>query len=206
MWEELYRNSEVSQLPWYTPSLDGDIARALEANLPRGGRILDLGTGPATQAIALAKRGYDVVATDIAGSAIEKARHAAARESVRIDFRADDILDSKLPGDFVEAVVDRGMFHVLPPETRARYVETVHRILRPGGLLVLKVFSDTEPRQGGPYHFSPAQLHGEFEAAFEVLSIEEALFHGPTADPPKALIAVLRRRGVGPHRGGAKQP
>ena len=193
-WEDLYRTSEVSELPWFTPALDTDFERALRVHLPRGGRILDLGTGPATQAIALAKRGYDVVATDIAPSAIRKAQHAAERESVRIDFRVDNILASRLEDALVDAIVDRGVFHVMPPESRPRYVDTVHRILRPGGFLFLKAFSDKEPRQGGPYHFSPAELRDSFERAFAILSIEEALFHGPIPRPPKALIAAFRRR------------
>jgi len=193
-WEDLYRTSEVSELPWYTPVLDADIDRALKEHLPAGGRILDLGTGPATQAIALAKRGYDVVATDIAASAITKARHAAAREGVRIDFRVDDILDSNLPDALADAVVDRGVFHVLPPESRSGYVATVHRILRPGGFLILKAFSDKEPRQEGPYHFSPAELRSPFEETFHVLSVEDAIFHGSLSRPPRALIGVFRRR------------
>jgi SAM-dependent methyltransferase len=193
-WDQLYRNSEVSQLPWYTASLDGDIQAALETHLPQGGRILDLGTGPATQAIALAKRGYDVVATDIAAAAIQKARHAAVQEAVRIDFRVDDILNSKLPDALVDGIVDRGVFHVLPPKDRPRYVATVHRILRPKGFLFLKAFSHREPRQEGPYHLSPDELRAYFGEAFEVLSTEDAVFRGPHANPPKALMATFRRR------------
>jgi cyclopropane fatty-acyl-phospholipid synthase-like methyltransferase len=193
-WEDVYRNSDVADLPWYTPSLDPDFDRALKTHLPKGGRLLDLGTGPATQAIALAKRGYEVVATDIAPSAIAKAKHAAERAGVRIDFRVDNILESRLPDAFVDAIVDRGVFHTLAPESRAQYVARVHRILRPHGFLVLKAFSDKEPRQEGPYHFAPADLRGTFERSFDVLTIEDAVFHGPNVRPPKALIAVFRRR------------
>ncbi len=193
-WEELYRTSDVTQLPWYTPVLDGDVDRALRAHLSDGGRLLDLGTGPATQAIALAKRGYDVVATDIAASAIAKAKHAAAREGVRIDFRVDNVLASKLPDALVDAILDRGVFHVVPPDERATYVDAVHRILRPRGFLILKAFSDREPRQQGPYHFAPAELRRHFEPRFETLSLEDASFAGTLAVPPKALVAVFRRR------------
>lgn len=193
-WEDLYRTSDVTELPWYTPSLDTDFDRALKAHLPTGGRVLDLGTGPATQAIALAKRGYDVVASDIAPSAIAKANEAAKKEAVRIDFRVDDILESRLEDALVDAIVDRGVFHVVPPESRPRYVARVHRILRPHGLLFLKAFSDKERRQGGPYHFSPEELRRSFAKSFEVLSVDDAVFHGPHTHPPKALIAVFRAR------------
>jgi len=193
-WEDLYRSSDVTDLPWYTPLLDSDFELALKTHLPDGGKVLDLGTGPATQALALAKRGYEVVASDVAPSAITKARHAAARENVRIDFRVDNILDSKLEDGLVDAIVDRGVFHTLPPESRPRYVAAVRRILRPRGYLFLKAFSDKEPRQQGPYHIAPAELRSRFEKDFEVLSIEDAAFQGPHGQPPKALIAILRRR------------
>lgn len=193
-WEELYRTSDVSELPWYTPVLDADLGRELATYLSSGGRVLDLGTGPATQAIALAKRGYEVVATDLAPSAIRKAAHAAAREGVRLDLRVDDILDSKLEDALVDAIVDRGMFHTLPPGTRPRYVRTVHRVLRPRGYLFLKVFSDREPGHSGPYRFSPAELRACFQGSFEVLSIEHATFHGTLPEPPKSLVAAFRRR------------
>lgn len=192
-WEEVYRTSDVSELPWYTPVLDTDLERALREHVAAGCRVLDLGTGPATQAIALAKHGYDVVATDIASSAIAKARHAASREDVRVDFRVDNILESKLEDSLVDAIVDRGMFHTLPPDARPRYVWSVRRVLRPRGFLLLKAFSDKERRHEGPYHFSPAELRSSFEGAFEVVSIGDAQFQGSLRQPPKALIAVFRR-------------
>ena len=196
-WEDVYRTSDVSELPWYTPVLDTDFEQALKQHVPDGCRVLDLGTGPATQAIALAKRGYRVVATDIAAAAITKARHAAGREGVDVDFRVDNILDSKLEDGLVDAIVDRGMFHTVPPDLRTRYVTAVHRILRPGGHLILKAFSDQEPRQEGPYRFSREALRGCFEDAFEVLSLRDALFRGPYTRPPMARIAVFRRREPG---------
>ncbi len=193
-WEDVYRTADVSQLPWYTPTLDVDLGVALTMRVKPGSRVLDLGTGPGTQAIALAKRGFEVVATDIAPSAVRKAGHLAAREGVRIDFRVDNILDSRLEDASVDAVVDRGVFHTMDPGARPRYVHAVRRILRPGGYLFLKAFSNKETRQEGPYHFSPTELRSYFEDAFEVLSIEDATFHGTLEEPPRALVAVLRRR------------
>ena len=81
-WEQLYATSDIAMLPWYTTVLDPDIERALQEHDLRGRRILDLGTGPATQAMNLAKRGFDVLATDISPSAIKKAK-ASAKSAVK---------------------------------------------------------------------------------------------------------------------------
>lgn len=193
-WERLYRTSEITRLPWYTSDLDPDIAGALEAHGRARGKVLDLGTGPGTHAVELARRGYRVVATDISPTAVEKARRLAKKARVAIEFRVDNILDSDLDDGLVDAVVDRGTFHVLPPEARARYVSEVARILRKDGLLFLKTFSDQEPRTDGPYRLSPGELRGYFLTSFDLISLEDTVFQGTLEPAPKALFATFRRR------------
>lgn len=193
-WERLYRSSEASQLPWYTTELDPDIASGLRAHGPSRGRILDLGTGPGTHAVGLAHLGYDVVATDISPSAIRAAKARARKSGVAAEFRVDNILNSSLPAGAFDAVVDRGTFHVLPPEARPRYAATVHRILRPHGLLYLKTFSDKQPGDEGPYRLSPGELRAYFLDAFDIVSIEDSEFQGTLTPFPQALFAIFRRR------------
>src|SRR5438132_9498924 len=127
-------------LPCYTTVLDPDIKLALQEHDLRGRRILDLGTGPATQAMNLAKRGFDVLATDISPSAIKKAKASAKAAGLSIEFRVDNVLASKLAPNLVDAIVDRAVFHVLTEHIGPVYVRTVHRVLRPNGWLFLKCF------------------------------------------------------------------
>src|SRR5437763_13460969 len=137
-WETLYATSDVATLPWYNPALDTDIERALKAHRLRAARILDLGTGPATQAMNLAKRGFDVLATDISSSAIGKAKAAAKAAGLSIEFRVDNVLKSKLEANLVDAIMDRGVFHVLPKDKRPIYAPTAHPALRQGGRAFLR--------------------------------------------------------------------
>jgi len=192
-WEGLYATSDVEDLPWYTPDLDKDFERALTGHRLQGKRILDLGTGPATQAMNLAKRGFDVVGTDISPSAIKKAKAAAKAAGLAIEFRVDDILTSRLPASLVDVIMDRGVFHVLPPEKRSVYADTVHRILRPHGWLLLKCFSDKQPGTFGPYRISSKELRGYFAKKFEILSIADSTFQGTLKPNPKTLFATFRR-------------
>ena len=64
-WEEKYSNEETETMPWYYPNLDPDFKDALEMLEVVSGDVLDIGTGPGTQAIELAKRGFKVTGTDI---------------------------------------------------------------------------------------------------------------------------------------------
>src|SRR5881396_3073915 len=192
-WEKLYATSDVATLPWYNPDLDTDIEQALKMHRLRGGRILDLGTGPATQAMNLAKRGFDVLATDISSSAIKKAKAAAKAAELAIEFRVDNVLQSKLGPNLVDAIIDRGVFHVLPKAKRPVYVQTVHRVLRPNGWLFLKCFSNKEPGTWGPFRIGEPELIGYFRGPFEVRSVVETVFQGNVKPPPKALFATFRR-------------
>ncbi|KYF59342.1 methyltransferase type 11 [Sorangium cellulosum] len=192
-WQELYRSTPAESMPWYHEALDPDLERALERLEVARGRALDLGTGPGTQAFALAERGFDVTGSDLSHAAVEQAAAKAAQRGLAARFLQDDILDSKLDGPF-DVVFDRGCFHCLPPARRADYVRTLKRLVAPGGHVFLKCFSVLEPFDQGPYRFTPAELREIFGADFDVLSAEETVYHGPREPPPRALFAVLKPR------------
>src|SRR5689334_24908940 len=91
-WEELYRAGAVESLPWYWPSIDPDLESALARHGVAKGRALDQGTGPGTQAIALAERGFDVTATDISAAALAYAERKAKARGATVTFTLDDVL------------------------------------------------------------------------------------------------------------------
>ncbi len=191
-WEQLYQNQQVESMPWFNPDLDPDLDQALIRLNLHTGTALDLGAGPGTQAMALAQRGFKVTATDISDTAVSQAQETAQEKGLDIDFRQDDILNSKLDPVF-DFVFDRGCFHVLPPEHRQDYVSTVARLIKPGGYLFLKCFSQLETRESGPYRFTPAEIQEIFSSQFNVISTEETIYHG-TLDPlPRALFCVLEK-------------
>ena len=56
-------------MPWYNENLDFDLENELNQRNITKGKFLDLGTGPGTQAIWLAKRGFKVIGSDLSESA-----------------------------------------------------------------------------------------------------------------------------------------
>lgn len=194
-WDNLYANETgVGSLPWYSKSLDDDLEEYLHTVNLTEGRFLDLGTGPATQAIELSKLGFQVTATDISENAITRAK----RMTKGIEFIVDNILDSKLMEDSFDYIFDRGCFHVLKPSSRQRYVNQVSRLLRrEGGLLFLKTFSATEPSRGagcGPYRFSIDEIDSVFSDGFVRQSFRETVYQGTLDILPKALFVVLIKK------------
>ena len=195
-WNELYKNENVVNMPLYSEDLDSDlkeeiISRSLApANKKISRKFLDLGTGPGTQALHLAKLGFDVTASDLSEYAIEKAKHL----SNKINFIVDDILNSNLKENEFEYVFDRGCFHVISINNRNRYVCVINRILKDGGILFLKCFSEKEPGEIGPYRFSLDKIKEIFEKHFEILSIKNTVYQRTLNPLPKALFIVMKKR------------
>jgi cyclopropane fatty-acyl-phospholipid synthase-like methyltransferase len=190
-WEELYQHQEIESMPWFNPELDDDLENALDELVLRSGSALDLGTGPGTQAIHLARRGFAVTATDISEAAIRLASEKSRKQGLEIIWVQDDILDTRLDQQF-DLIFDRGLFHVLAPERRVDYVRIVNGLLKTGGYLFLKCFSRLQPGEQGPYRFTPEQIREIFGDQLNVLSIKETVYQG-TLDPlPRALFCVMR--------------
>jgi 2-polyprenyl-3-methyl-5-hydroxy-6-metoxy-1,4-benzoquinol methylase len=192
-WEQLYQEKAVETMPWFHAELDPDLEQALIVLDRRSGSFLDLGTGPGTQAIALAQRGFQVTATDLSATAIQLAQEKAKAQGLSITFRQDDILNSHLDHSF-DFILDRGVFHVFPPERRSDYVTVISRLLKPRGYLFLKCFSTLETMEEGPYRFTPEEIVALFGDRFLIQSIEHTVYYG-TLDPfPKALFGILQRK------------
>src|SRR5262249_44568923 len=169
------------------PELDEDLEKAMDEIGLRGGSALDLGTGPGTQAIHLARRGFAVTATDISEAAIRLAMEKAQKKGLEITWEQDDILDTRLDQQF-DFIFDRGCFHVLEPERRQDYVRIVSGLLKTGAYLFLKCFSRLQPGEQGPYRFTPEQIREIFSVRLSVLSIKETVYQGTLVPLPHALL------------------
>lgn len=185
-WQDLYASAEVEGLPWYNPDLDRDLAAALDARGASSGSFLDIGTGPGTQAIQLGKRGFTVTGTDLAASAIEKAK--ALSSDVR--WIEDDILKTQVSDSF-DFIFDRGCFHTISPEDRPTYVANLKRLVKPGGTAFIKCFSVDQPGDYGPYRFSHEDIARIFSADFAIESITDTVYEGPLPEPQRSLFVVL---------------
>ncbi|MGC2599023.1 MAG: class I SAM-dependent methyltransferase [Nitrososphaeraceae archaeon] len=197
-WDNLYKNQKVETMPWYNKALDEDLRRELERRHIKEGTFLDLGTGPATQAFQLANMGFRVKASDISEAAIIAARKIMSEKrndnTKHVDFIVDDILNSKINDNEFDYIFDRGCFHVLPINKRLTYIIEVNKKLKYDGLLFLKVFSDKELRNDGPYKFSENEIRDIFEReSFQIESIDKCVFQGNLLPLPKALFVTMMK-------------
>jgi len=192
-WDDYYKENKVEEMPWYEKNLDHDLENEITSKNLSKGRFLDLGTGPGTQAIQLAKRNFEVTATDISQSAIEKAK----KLSNEINFLVDDVLDSKLSDGGFDFIFDRGIFHLFDGSQRPQYVKQIKRILDDNGVLFLKCMSIDEknlPDDDMPHKLSKQEITDAFDDDFDVQRIDDTFFNEAYGIKPKALFAVLKKK------------
>jgi 2-polyprenyl-3-methyl-5-hydroxy-6-metoxy-1,4-benzoquinol methylase len=100
------------------------------------GPVADLGCGPGAHALALARRGYDVVGVDGSPRMVEVARQRAARDEVDANFGVHNVstplgfADASLGGVLAILVLQ----HLPHPAT---FISEIRRCLRPGGHLLI---------------------------------------------------------------------
>lgn len=192
-WETFYAEQSVEKMPWYYTGMDPDLEQGLRRWTLQSGDALDIGTGPGTQAIALAERGFRVTGVDISEAAVQKATARARTLDIEVQFQRADILTASFDINF-DLVFDRGCFHVQPPDRREDYVRCLHRHVAPSGFLFLKCFSREEPDGRGPYRFTPDEIESLFSPFFTVQSIDQTVYHGQREPMPRALFSVLHRK------------
>src|SRR5579871_2056324 len=132
-WDERYRSAHQLWSGKPNPQL---VAEA--AALPAG-RALDAGCGEGADAIWLAQRGWEVVACDISGVALERgAQHAQdtdADAAERIEWRHVDMVEDPPEQDAFDLV--SAQFLHLPAEARSRLFHSLADAVRRGGTLLI---------------------------------------------------------------------
>ena len=104
-------------------------------------RLLDLGCGPGLYAERFARAGYAVTGVDLSPRSLDYARRTAGEQGLAIDYRRQNYLELDLDGAFDVAVMIYCDFGALSTDERRVVLQRVRDRLRPGGALVLDVFS-----------------------------------------------------------------
>ncbi len=149
MLRRLWFNLAYYQKPiWDTGISPPELLDFINTHSP--GRALDLGCGTGTNAITLAKSGWEVTGVDFAYRAIKLARNKAKQEKADITFKYGSVTDLKTTGGSYELVLDLGCFHSLDAADRSRYIENLPRLLAPGATFLLYVFLKPHSLMPGP--------------------------------------------------------
>lgn len=122
------------------------------ARLGSGERVLDIGCGTGTLAIA-AKQHIGTAGTvcgvDASPEMIARARKKAARAGVEVEFREGIAEALPFPDAHFDVVLSTVMLHHLGPELRRQCAGEVRRVLKPGGRWFVVDFEGSARQAGG---------------------------------------------------------
>ena len=160
-WDERYRSTSRVWSGQPNPQLVTEVA-----GRPPG-RALDAGCGEGADAIWLARRGWDVVATDISGVAVQRgeqhARDTDPAAAARIEWRQADLLAAPpAPGSFDLVSVQ---FMHLPHEPRTRLFTALAAAVRAGGTLLVVGHHPSDLASGVPRPPMPELFYTAEEVA-----------------------------------------
>ena len=148
-WDWMYL---FKKTPWDTGITPPEIVSMIESGKVPIGRALDLGCGTGTNAIYLARQGFEVTGIDISRRAIalakRKVRSAQLADRVRVERGDVTLLRRWALGHSIDFAYDIGCFHNLKTDARQRYVAALTAVLKPGAFYMLYAFEPQADRAG----------------------------------------------------------
>ena len=196
-WRDRYERGDT---PWDSGEPSRELERILAEGWVQPCRIIELGCGTGTNAVVLAKRGFDVTAVELVPQAIAQARRRADEAGVRIRFVEADFFEMPDPGPPFPFVFDRGLYHVLRSVNVERFRDILGALTEPGGLYLALAGNANEhdPPEGGPPRVHAHEICLELGPLFELVQLREFRFDGVRVQGreirPLAWSALLRRK------------
>jgi SAM-dependent methyltransferase len=138
LYELMYRYSFVP-IP-YDIGPRTELISLVESGRIKPCRVIDLGSGTASNVIYLAQHGFDVTGVDFSPAAIEMSRVRAREAGVEVRFIEDNLTNLSHIDDTYDLLVDYGTLDDLNPPQRDLYVENVLPLTHPGSKFLLYCF------------------------------------------------------------------
>jgi cyclopropane fatty-acyl-phospholipid synthase-like methyltransferase len=184
----------LGKTPWDTQVTPPEVVELIESEVLTPGRALDLGCGTGTNAVYLARHGWNVVGVDFSALAIRRAVRRARRAGVACTFYQADVTDLSFLHQPFDLGLDIGCLHSVPRERRPFYAAHVARLIRPGGLLMLYAFAPKENEEHASGRgLAPGEVRALLGPAFEV----QRQSGGEDPSGPRSVWYWLRRKDIG---------
>jgi len=112
--------------------------------LRRPGRALDLGAGEGSDAIRLARLGYEVDAVEGTAVGADKIGRFARQAGVRVNAIHADAR-RYVPRGHYDVIISSGMLHYLAPADQRTVLSRLAKASAPGGLIQVLMFTEHTP-------------------------------------------------------------
>lgn len=158
-WEKRYQAGTTG---WDRGETSNNLNYWLDKGLLKPCRILVPGCGNGYEVLTLAEKGFEVVAIDIAPSAINNLKKALKDKQLTADVTQADFFDW-MPDKPFDAIFEQTSLCALPPDLWEKYEALLHRWLKPHGKLYA-AFMQTGQEGGPPFHCELTDMKQLFPA------------------------------------------
>jgi SAM-dependent methyltransferase len=144
------------------------LSDVIASRWPGSRRVLDVSCGIGTQAVALATKGFSVVASDLCASAVQRAQQEAKSAGVTVPFSVCDMRDAyQHHGSGFDVVMscDNSVAHLLSDQDLIAAFRAMHGCLRPGGGCLITV-RDYEREERGRNRVKPYAVRVEADRRY----------------------------------------
>jgi len=157
--------------------------------------VLAIADGEGRNGVFVAKQGANVTSVDFSAPALEKALRLAEEHNVAINFEQQDVFKWR-GAEAAYDIVLTIFIQFAPPEQRTLLFESIKRLVKPGGLVVIQGYRPEQValKTGGPPF---VELLRTAFAGFEIQHLEEhndVVDEGPGHSGMSALIDLIARR------------
>ena len=172
-WERIYKEQSLEEIPWHSEEPAEYLVDLVNHKKVKIGLALDVCSGAGTNAVYLAKRGFEVTGIDISQMATKHAERRAKEAGVsrRCTFFSGDVLRTKLPKNRFDFIFDRGCYHHISKEDKPKFVKIVSDSLKQGGKYFLACFSDKNP--AWEKNVSQREIRDHFSNYFDIGNIRD---------------------------------
>lgn len=192
-WDSAYRRD--GRPGWDTGRVSSNLQKVVEAGTIAPCRAVVLGCGTGTNAIFLAKRGFDVVGIDVAPTALKLAEEKAEKAGVKVRWLLADVTAPPELERF-DFVFDRGCYHGVRRQNAAGYVRSLVGLARPGARVLILAGNANEERHYGPPRVKEEEIREDFSEQFDFQWLRETNFDTKTPGNKGALAwsIMLRKK------------
>ena len=187
---ERYARGEI---PWDCGQASEELIRVLDAGALTGKTVLEIGCGTGTNAIELARRGFEVTAVDYVEQPVQAARAKARAEKVKMDFRVADVLKDDVGGPY-DILFDRGVYHHLRTVDQKALQNFLKRVTRSGSWWLSLAGNAKEKVDPGPPVVHEHEIRAELGPLFDIVELREFRFTTNKSDFRPLAWSILMRR------------
>jgi len=147
-WESIYQTKKPDEVSWYQEKPETSLNLIVNTGIDKDAKIIDIGAGDSKLVDNLLDIGFrNITVLDVSSVALERAKKRLGNKADAVKWIVSDLREFET-SDRYDIWHDRAVLHFLTAEEDInKYVDSVSRLLKPNGYLIVSTFSLNGPKR-----------------------------------------------------------